>query len=332
MGHSNNRHAQLTTASKHLITCSICISSSMASGRFYAVARGREEGIFPTWEKTEPLVKGFPGAKHKWFSTWLEADAFLSANGSSAARGAEDTSGSNGNESASNHLTVHDDPDDNVEAPADESDDLLELSNLSIGEPAHIKTKAAQSALPAQEQKPEGATTLISGLWYHERAAFPDPQHKDALAAFCAGSAPRNGQPDCQGGYACLFPHHPDLNVTSRVENGPSTNNRADYLGALEAMKRANEQDPAHEQVLFIFSSNLVLIQSMTKWVYSWRANDWHKPNGEPAKNRDILEQLLDEQRGRRIMWRHVKAHTGLLDWESGLHEEASQAAQRFAN
>jgi hypothetical protein len=43
---------------------------------FYAVARGREEGVFLSWEETEPLVKGFSGAVHHRFDSLEEAEAF----------------------------------------------------------------------------------------------------------------------------------------------------------------------------------------------------------------------------------------------------------------
>jgi hypothetical protein len=39
---------------------------------FYAVARGREEGVFLSWEETEPLVKGFSGAVHHRFDSRMD--------------------------------------------------------------------------------------------------------------------------------------------------------------------------------------------------------------------------------------------------------------------
>lgn len=43
---------------------------------YYAVARGRNVGIFPTWGDCEKQVKGFPGAVYKKFSTQSEAEKF----------------------------------------------------------------------------------------------------------------------------------------------------------------------------------------------------------------------------------------------------------------
>lgn len=50
----------------------------MAKKKFYAVRKGKKNGIFSSWEECEPLVKGFEGAEYKSFSSEAEAKAFLS--------------------------------------------------------------------------------------------------------------------------------------------------------------------------------------------------------------------------------------------------------------
>jgi len=44
---------------------------------YYAVAVGRETGIFKSWPETEALVKGFPRARFKGFVSRAEAEAWL---------------------------------------------------------------------------------------------------------------------------------------------------------------------------------------------------------------------------------------------------------------
>ena len=46
--------------------------------KYYAVANGFKIGIYRTWKETEPLVKGFRGAKYKSFKTLKEAQDYLS--------------------------------------------------------------------------------------------------------------------------------------------------------------------------------------------------------------------------------------------------------------
>lgn len=45
--------------------------------KYYAVACGRQVGIFQTWTEAEKQVRGFPGAKHKRFDTEEEAKLYL---------------------------------------------------------------------------------------------------------------------------------------------------------------------------------------------------------------------------------------------------------------
>lgn len=318
----------------------------MARDGYYAVAKGRQVGVFRSWDEVKKHVDGYSGAVHKKFSNEADANTYLLENDSSAASTTVPTNDNSGIESASSHSTVrsqyeHDDQDEGAEAPADGSLDLLDFSSLSIGAPECIKSEATEREPPAEndsddDEEVNAASTLVGR--FYERAlrsyaeAPPNPQDEVALVAFCAGSAPGNGTTDCQAAYACLFPNHEDWNVVRRVANdGRATNNRAEYFAALEAMRRANMQDPAHDQVLFIFTSCSLLIDSMTKWIDTWLANGWRKAKGAPVMNRDLLEELLAEQGDRRILWCHVKAHTGLPDWESTWHESASREARQAA-
>lgn len=46
--------------------------------KFYAVAKGYVPGIYETWDEAKKQVNGFPGAKHKKFSTYEETVFFMS--------------------------------------------------------------------------------------------------------------------------------------------------------------------------------------------------------------------------------------------------------------
>ncbi|KAI0074557.1 ribonuclease H-like protein [Panus rudis PR-1116 ss-1] len=52
-----------------------------SSGGFYAVARGRNPGIYLTWEECEQQVKAFRGSRHKKFKTSHDAEAWIAQNG-----------------------------------------------------------------------------------------------------------------------------------------------------------------------------------------------------------------------------------------------------------
>ena len=45
--------------------------------KVYAVKKGRETGIFSTWEECKQKVHGYPGAQYKSFPTLKEAQDYL---------------------------------------------------------------------------------------------------------------------------------------------------------------------------------------------------------------------------------------------------------------
>ncbi|KAG2781870.1 hypothetical protein PC129_g20463 [Phytophthora cactorum] len=158
---------------------------------------------------------------------------------------------------------------------------------------------------------------------------YQDPKHPDSMVAFCGKSALRNGQRDCDAAYACIFPHDQGSNVVRTLDGPRATNSRAKYMAALAALEWARTEDPYEYKVLYIYSDSSLLINSMTNWIYKWHKNGWATVRGTKVKNRDILEQLLDEQGGRQVVWRHVRAHRGNQDWESYWNDIADTKARQ---
>ncbi|EPZ31103.1 Ribonuclease H domain-containing protein [Rozella allomycis CSF55] len=159
----------------------------------------------------------------------------------------------------------------------------------------------------------------------------PDPLHKETLVCFTDGSAISNGSLNCRAGWAAIFPHNESWNVSGKLSESKKTNNRAEYLAAIEAMRRANKEDPGQLKPLYIYSDSMLLIRSMTEWVNGWIRKGWRKSDGTPVLNKDLLEELVETRGKRRIIWRHVKAHTGKKNWESIWNDKADRFAQMAA-
>ncbi|RLN85878.1 hypothetical protein BBJ28_00027125 [Nothophytophthora sp. Chile5] len=166
-----------------------------------------------------------------------------------------------------------------------------------------------------------------------EAGTDPDPEHPESLVTFCDGSVLGFGQPFCNGGaaYACIFPHRREWDEVASVAGSEVTNTHVEYLAAVAAMERANYEDPSGEDVLFIFSDSLVLIDCMTSWVSKWQTNGWRTAKGRAVKNRETIERLVNAQGGRRVLWRHVKAHTAAEDWASHWNSVADTEARGTA-
>ncbi|EEY56756.1 ribonuclease, putative [Phytophthora infestans T30-4] len=311
----------------------------MAKGGFYAVAAGRSTGVFTTWSECEAQVKGFTDCRYKKFKTQGEAQAFMDAY--------------NGTQS-----------NPKVKRPRDYSTVVED----ELKPPSAQKLKHDNKAQSADTSKPavaKGRKTGVFRTWKEakiqvenlfsasfkkfptkeEAEAFvnqhaasttrlnddPDPKDPKTLVAFCDGSALENGRRKCRAGYACIFPHCEQWNVAKQLVEDRATNNRAEYMAALEAMKRANVEDPERSRMLYIFSDSMLLIRSMTEWVGTWQKNNWNKSDGTPVQNRDLLELLVAEKGSRRIRWTHVKAHTRKQDWRSKWNDVADNAARNAA-
>ena len=50
----------------------------MAKTQYYAVKNGKNPGVYTTWSDCEAQVKGFPGAMYKKFSSYDEANEYIS--------------------------------------------------------------------------------------------------------------------------------------------------------------------------------------------------------------------------------------------------------------
>uniref|UniRef100_K3WDB6 Ribonuclease H n=1 Tax=Globisporangium ultimum (strain ATCC 200006 / CBS 805.95 / DAOM BR144) TaxID=431595 RepID=K3WDB6_GLOUD len=144
------------------------------------------------------------------------------------------------------------------------------------------------------------------------------------LVAFCGCSAHGNGTLNCEAAWACVFPNHSEWNVTKKMDDDEKpTNNRPVYLAALEALRRANVEDPERDQVLTVFTNLEILVDSMTKLAKEWEENNWVKSDGKLAKNVDLLKLLLDEQKNRQVQWKHVES-----EWELSCMDIAKELAQ----
>ncbi|KAG7387136.1 hypothetical protein PHYPSEUDO_014656 [Phytophthora pseudosyringae] len=158
--------------------------------------------------------------------------------------------------------------------------------------------------------------------------------HPNALVAFCAGSAPRNGQEGCTAAYAVSFPLE---NIPTRVVQVTTdpTNNRADCLAAEAATSIADDElDPERERVLVIYSRYQGLVFAMAdhdgkrRWINRWQRNGWKTTNKKSVRHQEIYEALLKAEEHRTISWRMVDKKVDLL---VQLHQQVAKSVARAA-
>jgi ribonuclease HI len=283
---------------------------------FYAVAAGVAPGIYTSWREVQQQTESYTRPVYRKFATREEAHEFL-------------TSYQKARISSSSVIV-------------DDGKSITAFYAVAKGRKTGIFTTWAEAfkqvdglhSAAFKKFSTQSEAEAFIQKYHNTRSSQkndPDPEDPTTLVAFCDGSAIGNGKVNCKAGYACIFPHNTSWNVSSKLVDQLATNNRAEYLAALEAMKRANQEDPTGQKVLYIFSDSMLLIRSMTEWIENWQKNNWYKPNGDAVLNQDILRQLIQAQRTRRIIWRHVKAHTGKKDWKSKWNDIADRQAKQAA-
>lgn len=85
-----------------------------------------------------------------------------------------------------------------------------------------------------------------------------------------------------------------------------STNNRAELMAAivgLQALKR-----PSRVKVV---SDSQYVVKGMSEWVQGWMRRGWKTASGDPVKNRELWEQLVEAARPHHVRWEWVKGHAG---------------------
>ncbi len=99
------------------------------------------------------------------------------------------------------------------------------------------------------------------------------------------------------------------------------TNNTAELNALHKALSIAKEYD--RDANITILSDSKYSIDSITKWAYSWKKNNWKKKGGE-IKNLEIIQQAhqLYEELKDTITIKHVKGHSGI---------EGNELADRMA-
>jgi ribonuclease HI len=110
------------------------------------------------------------------------------------------------------------------------------------------------------------------------------------------------------------------------------TNNVGELLGLLRAIE--DHADLAH---LVVQADSRYAIDTYTKWMDGHRRRGWKTSTGAPAKNRELLEQLIAARDSRRarglpeVELEHVRGHSGhvLNAWADERAVRASEHAAK---
>jgi ribonuclease HI len=144
----------------------------------------------------------------------------------------------------------------------------------------------------------------------------------DEVVVWTDGACKGNPGP---GGWAAIIVAGDGDPVELSGGEAHTTNNRMEYLAALEALRTL----PDGSRACIVTDSRLML-DSMTKWIAGWKRKGWKTAGGAPVKNQDLVK-ALDAEIGRHaeVRWEWVRGHAanGLNDRADELAVAAAKAA-----
>ena len=145
---------------------------------------------------------------------------------------------------------------------------------------------------------------------------------KDQVEIFTDGACRGNPGP---GGWGVLL-RFQDKERTLHGGELETTNNRMELTATIEALKKI---DNVSGDVVVNTDSQYVK-NGITKWVHGWQQKGWMTAAKEPVLNRDLWEELIEEEKRRKqfgeVLWQHVIGHIG----HAG-NERADAIATSFA-
>ena len=129
---------------------------------------------------------------------------------------------------------------------------------------------------------------------------------KSVLNIYTDGACSGNPGP---GGWGAYLEYGEDGSekITKEIfgYNYETTNNQMEIVAAIEALKILKKPCTVN-----LYTDSKYLQLGITKWIHTWRVNNWLKSDNKPVKNAQLWQKLQDEIARHVIMWHWVKGHS----------------------
>jgi ribonuclease HI len=96
-----------------------------------------------------------------------------------------------------------------------------------------------------------------------------------------------------------------------------TTNNRMELTAAasaLEALKKPSK--------VVVYTDSEYVKNGITRWMTGWVRKNWRGASGDPVKNMDLWQRLLEAEKTHDVEWKWVRGHNG---------DEMNERADRLA-
>lgn len=113
-----------------------------------------------------------------------------------------------------------------------------------------------------------------------------------------------------RGGYGIYWGPGDSGNRGCPFLYSPITNNRCELFAILMSIQTFLEEKTSNKYILNIFSDSQYSINTITKWMFQWRKNNWKKKDGKIPENLDLIKMIDNLISGNhvKIYFHHVSA------------------------
>ncbi len=85
-----------------------------------------------------------------------------------------------------------------------------------------------------------------------------------------------------------------------------TTNNQMELTAAIEALKALKRSC-----TIILTTDSQYVKNGITKWIFTWKKNNWRTANKKPVKNKELWIALDKEIQRHDLKWNWVKGHDG---------------------
>ncbi|MGH9461207.1 MAG: ribonuclease HI [Vicinamibacteria bacterium] len=125
---------------------------------------------------------------------------------------------------------------------------------------------------------------------------------KREVRIFTDGACSGNPGP---GGWAAIIEENGRRREISGAERR-TTNNRMELLAIIRALGSLSEPSRVH-----VVTDSQYVALGMTRWIHNWQRKGWKTAGGDPVKNRDLWQELLERSRSHNLTWEWIRGHDG---------------------
>ncbi|KAI5962624.1 uncharacterized protein KGF55_003700 [Candida pseudojiufengensis] len=281
---------------------------------YYAVANGRNKGVYTNWNDCKSQVNGYSGSSFKKFNTAAEAQSFASGGSSRSGSGGGGSSSSRSYSSNNNASSY---------SSGGYSSGGYSSGGYSGGYSSGGGVSKSKSSSSRSKSTSSSSSSSKTERIYVDGASRGNGRSNNAAS----GYGVYYGENDSRNAAVALN----DVDDTSKYI---PTNQRAELHGMKHALTNIkNDLINGSTKRSEIYSDSKYAMQSVNEWSTNWEKNGYKTSTGNKVANSDLIKEsvnlkndinkIYESKNMKPLEFVHVKGHSG---------NEGNEAADRLAN